>query len=193
MKNNHLKQGFTLIELIVSTAIFIVVLVITMGSLLSSSNQSKKSSALRSAMDNVNFAMENMSRNIRIGTDYVCVTSSVSLPAPSNVDCLTSGSGGGALVFTPTGRGSTPRDTAYARSIRSDSTYALQRCTTSGGCIDMVAPEVNVEVLKFFVSGSDTTDTTSPSVYIIMKGTVTIKNVPTSFAIQTLAAQRSSE
>ena len=33
-------------------------------------------------------------------------------------------------------------------------------------------------------------DKTQPSVYIIMEGTVMVKGVPTSFAIQTLASQR---
>jgi hypothetical protein len=47
--------------------------------------------------------------------------------------------------------------------------------------------------LKFFVEGSSTTDTKQPSVYIIMKGTVTVKGQLTSFIMQTLASQRSTE
>jgi type II secretory pathway pseudopilin PulG len=193
---NFLKKisgGFTLIELIVATSIFIVILVMALGSLLSSSAQSKKSEALRGAMDNVNFAAENMSRNLRVGTDYNCITTSVSLPSGTTADCNLSTSGGGAIAFTPANHSATPGDTAYQRSIRSDGTYTLQRCTTSGGCVDIVGPEVNVELLKFFVSGSNAADVISPSVYIIMKGTVTVKQIPTAFTIQTLAAQRSTE
>lgn len=187
------QSGFTLIELIVATSIFVVVMLMAMSSLLGSSNQAKKSNALRTSMDNVNFALENMTRNLRTGSDYDCVTTSVLLPAVANNDCNLLSSGGGAIAFTPALHSATPRDTAYQRSARSDGTYTLQRCTTTGGCIDIVGSEVNVEILKFFVTGSDPADMITPSVYIIMKGTVLVKQVPTSFSMQTIASQRSSE
>jgi len=55
----------------------------------------------------------------------------------------------------------------------------------------MVSSDVNIERLKFFVKGAENpSENTQPSVYIIMKGTVKVKGVPTSFAVQTLASQR---
>jgi hypothetical protein len=57
----------------------------------------------------------------------------------------------------------------------------------------MVSRDVDIQTLKFFVNGTDISDQTQPSVYISIKGTVTVKGVPNTFAIQTMASQRSSE
>jgi type II secretory pathway pseudopilin PulG len=189
------EDGFTLVELMVSTSIFIVIMLMALGSLIVSSDSARKSQSLRSAMDNVSFAMEEMSRSLRVGTDYSCVSSgSVTLPASSNNDCPLSGLGGGAIVFTPADHEATPRDSAFRRNQSSPGGYySLQYCDMASGCIDITSPDVNIEVLKFFVQGSSLSDNEHPVVYIIMKGTVKVKNDFTSFAIQTVAAQRSTE
>ena len=167
-------------------------MLMALGSLVIASDSSRKSQSLRSAMDNVSFAMEDMSRSLRIGKDYSCVASggSVTLPTLSNNDCtLAANVGGGAIVFTPAGH--TTRDTAYERA--GSGPYSLQKCDTVNGCIDLTSPDVDVQVLKFFVDGSSPLDTKQPSVYIIMKGRVKVKDQYASFAIQTLASQRSAE
>jgi hypothetical protein len=126
-----------------------------------------------------------------MGTDYTCVTlgSSVSLPAGVNNDCPLTGSGGGAIVFTQA-NDVTQRNAAY-RVITVNGMGVLQRCTPA--CVDLVAPNVDVQKLTFYVNGSSTSDEVQPSVYILLKGTVTIKGVPNVFAIQTMTSQRSGE
>lgn len=183
-KNN----GFTLVELMVATSIFIVILIVIIGSLITSSDSSKKSQALRFAMDNVNFAMESMSRSIRTGTNYYCDEEIPSI-IPGSRDCP---SGDIFIAFKPQNSDSY---VAYGRVSREDedNTYTLQRCDDNGNCTDMVSSEVNVEVLKFFVKGSYLDDEIQPSVYILMKGTINIKGTPNSFSIQTMASSRTLE
>lgn len=192
-------KGFTLIEIMVATSIFMVIMLIALGALISSSDTAKKSQALRSAMDNVNFAMESMTRSLRMGTDYTCVISgdSISIPAAANANCPL---GGGAIVFTPADHiaGSPLRNAAYTLNPRGDGTFVLRRCTpnistNTTECTDMVSRDVDVQTLKFFVNGTDLSDQIQPSVYITIKGTVTVKGTPNAFAIQTMASQRSSE
>jgi prepilin-type N-terminal cleavage/methylation domain-containing protein len=197
---NKKNGGFTLIELMVATSIFTVIMLIAMGSLLIASDSARKAQSLRSAMDNVSFAVETMSRSLRVGQDYSCVDSgipsgsSLPLPNPSYHDCPLSGTGGGAIVFTPQGHGASRWDTMFKRNqLIAGGPYSLQKCDTVNGCIDITSPDVDVQTLKFFVEGSSTTDTKQPSVYIIMKGTVTVKGQLTSFIMQTLASQRSTE
>ena len=198
--------GFTLVEIMVATSIFMVIMLVALGSLITSSDTAKKAQALRTAMDNVNFALESMTRSLRMGSDYYCVASgsSVSLPVPAGIynDCPLSGSGGGAVVFTPADNppGSHPpgaRDTAYTVVQRSDGTgtFVLRRCvSTVSPCVeDMVSSNVNIEKLIFYVNGSDPTDNIQPSIYILVKGSVSVKGVPYPFNIQTIASQRSSE
>lgn len=195
-KRTKLISGFTLVELLVATSVFIVVMVMALSSLLTSSDASKKSGALSFAMDNVNFAMESMTRSIRMGKNYVCLSSgSIYLGSvASPVDCNLNTSGGTLLAFVPQEGYTDSPMIAYRRSQREDDsgTYTLERCDDSV-CSDIVASNVNIEDLKFFVNGSSTSDLIQPSVYIIIKGVINIKGEPFSFAIQTLASQRSGE
>jgi prepilin-type N-terminal cleavage/methylation domain-containing protein len=72
MKN----RGFTLVEMIVSLAIFAVVAVIAVGALLKVIDANKKAQSIQSSITNINFALESISRDIRVGTDYTCGNSS---------------------------------------------------------------------------------------------------------------------
>ncbi|MEK7586017.1 MAG: type II secretion system protein [Patescibacteria group bacterium] len=190
MRTNLSKQnGFTLVEIMVATSIFMVIMIVALGALITSSDTAKKAQALRTAMDNVSFAMESMTRSLRMGTNYTC-GNTVSLDGSSPTDCP---SGAGAVAFVPySGLGVLPRTVAYKLNQRADNTFALQRCNPT--CLDMVSSDVNVDYLKFFLNGSSSTlDTIQPSISILIRGTVTIKGQGTVFAIQTSVSQRSAE
>lgn len=196
IKNFKKTTGFTLVEIMVATSIFMIIMLVALGALISSSDTAKKSQALRTAMDNVNFAMESMTRSLRMGTDYYCVLSGSSVSLPVSIgtysDCPLSGSGGGAVVFTGA-NDTTPRNVAFTVVPRNDpnGTYVLQKC--SPDCVDLVSQDVNIEKLTFYVDGSDPSDKLQPSVYILVNGIVTIKGEKNPFSIQTMASQRSSE
>jgi prepilin-type N-terminal cleavage/methylation domain-containing protein len=73
MKTHRIHtKGFTLIEMLVSVAIFSVVMVMALGALLSLSTADRKAQALKSAVDNLDFALDSMSRSIRTGNNYHC-------------------------------------------------------------------------------------------------------------------------
>lgn len=188
INNKKNNKGFTLIELMVATSIFVVIMLSAMGALFMLMGASKNSRALRSAMDNVNFSMESMTRSIRMGTNYYCGGGVPFSDSTSSNDC----SGGDTAVsFIP----QTPSDSQFPRVAykifpRVNGTYTLQRCEGSNSCVDIVSSDVDVKKLKFFVKGSSSSDSLQASVYIIMKGTVTVQGVPTSFALQTMASQR---
>lgn len=79
MKNNFQsisylqKRGFTLLEMIVSLGIFSVVAVIAVGSLVRISGLNRQAQTLQSSMNNISFALESMSRDMRMGGQYTCV------------------------------------------------------------------------------------------------------------------------
>ncbi len=66
------NSGFTLIESMVSIAIFSIIMVIGVSALLSVSSANKKSRNLRTVIDNLNYVMEDMSRNFKLGSSYHC-------------------------------------------------------------------------------------------------------------------------
>ena len=192
-KTKKQNSGFTLIEIMVATAIFMIIMLAAIGALFVASNSAQKAKALRAAMDNVNFAMENMSRSLRVGSYYYCTTAPVNFPSSqtSYQDCDGSGgsaSGGTAIVFTPydiTGQGVPP----VAFQLSSSS---IQKVSGSQA-INITSPEVKITDLKFVVRGSGPNDGLQPSVYLIIKGSVSVRGEDTKFAIQTLASQRNAE
>ena len=158
------QGGFTLVELMVATTLFAVIMLAAMSSLFVLLDESKDSRALRVAMDNVNFAMESMTRSIRMGSDY---------------------SGGGDSFSFISQEGS---DITYRLPL--DGTSTIEKCDGLD-CVPIVSSDVKIDVLNFLINVPTAGDLLiQPSVYIMVKGTVKVKGVPTSFAIQTLASQR---
>ena len=192
MKNIKIdkKRGFTLIEIMVAMSIFMIVMLMAIGALFVTSNSAKKAKALRTAMDNVNFAMENMSRNLRMGSNFNCTSTPVSSSSLNNSMTNDCSSGNHAIIFTPYEY--SQGNLAFQLSSSSGSSKTVQK-VSSTGTIDLTSPEVNITDLKFFVSGSGLGDNPQPSVFIMMKGEIIIKNEKTNFAIQTLASQRNAE
>jgi Tfp pilus assembly protein PilW len=174
----------------ISTAIFVTIIVSAVGSLLVSNQTNKKSEQLRLAMDNVNFAIESMTRTIRMGSDYSC-GGSLSSYSPTNCE-----EGQGSIAFSPatnmTWNGSDL--ISYRVSYNSDfDVNSLERCDSgSGSCIAITSESIDIEELKFFVNGVGD-DEVQPSVLILIKGTAKVGDSSSSFAVQTLASQRSSE
>jgi prepilin-type N-terminal cleavage/methylation domain-containing protein len=66
------SRAFTLVEIIVSLAIFSVVAVVALGALVKIISANKKAQSLQSAITNLNYAMESISREMRVGKDYAC-------------------------------------------------------------------------------------------------------------------------
>lgn len=189
IKDVNKKNGFTLVELMVSMSIFMIVVLMALGALLVISNNAKKASAIQQSMDNVNFAMESMTRALRTGTNYYCISSGgVTFPSSTvTSDCVN----GVAIVFTP--QEESRQNTAY---FFDSSAHSLRKCTTDAGCIDITSSNVYVENVSFFVSGTQLPSVgeyDQPGVYIVMKGRVTSGKETAEFAIQTMASQRSTE
>ena len=158
IKNNKKTiSGFTLIELMVATSIFVIVMLAAMSSLFVLLDTAKNSRALRFAMDNVNFAMESMTRSIRMGTYYYCAENQGIINQPSNKgkNCL---NGGTAVSFYPQEK---QDRIVYKWKYETENQKVIggtiEKCD-SAGCVPIVSPDVNIEKLKFFVDGSDEND-----------------------------------
>lgn len=191
IKKIKTNKGFTLIELMVSTFIFTFIMLASMGSLLVTLDSARNSRALRFAMDNVNFAMESVTRSIRMGTHYYCASageSIIMIGQDDNYykDCKD----GTSIAFVPQKPDINYSKIGYKIHARGDGTHSVQRCEGNKSCVDIVSPDIDIEKLNFTVTGSSPSDGRQSSVYIVMKGNVLVKGVPTSFAIQTMATQR---
>ena len=86
--DNNMKKGFTLIELMVSMAIFLIVMVSIIELFGSGIKVQKKSLALQALSDNTSYAVEYMSRTIRMAKKDLNGTY---ISAGCNFETLTNG------------------------------------------------------------------------------------------------------
>ncbi len=180
IKNRN--TGFTLVELIVSLGLFTVVVMIATGAMLSLSDTNRKVRTMRIAMDNLNLALESMSREIRMGSVYTCNPSLPMVLASGGVgvDCV---SGDTSLAFL-----SQDNDTMVYSLINS----VVQRSKDGGSSFsDMTAANITIDELNFYVLGAGS-GTEHPHIIISLAGTVSDKS-STSFRIQTTVTQRQPE
>ncbi len=211
MKKQKTKKnnGFTLIELMVASSIFAIIMLISIGALLTVFGTAKNSRALRLAMDNVNYAVESMTRSIRMGTNYTCVESGSQINLNGNPDPRDCLEGGSFLAFIPQD-GSQDQRVGYQLAKISQVSSDVDNKDGGGEAVDhgknltlkrydnksnssgvpIISPDVSIQRLNFIVKGSAPDDGIQASVYIIMEGSVMVKGTPVSFSIQTMASQR---
>lgn len=67
-----ITAGFTLIEMIVSLAIFSIIITMAIGALLALISNNQRLQGEQSVMTNLTFALDSMTREIRMGYNYVC-------------------------------------------------------------------------------------------------------------------------
>ncbi len=175
---NFLKQkkGFTLVEMLVAISLFVIVVFISIGAIMSIFSANGKARASKSVVDNLNYTVENMVRNIRFGGLYHC-GSSGNLSTPANCS-----NGDTSLALRLNGN-----TIVYRRS------GARIEYSSNGGSsyVALTPPEVVITNMLFYVLGASNSDQLQPYVVIVIKGYV--GNRPTTqtvFSLQTFVSQR---
>jgi prepilin-type N-terminal cleavage/methylation domain-containing protein len=74
------NRGFTLIELMTAVSIFVIIMTISMGSITGVFEANRKSRSLKTVLNNLNLAVESMSKEMRYGKNYHCGSGTVTLP-----------------------------------------------------------------------------------------------------------------
>jgi prepilin-type N-terminal cleavage/methylation domain-containing protein len=209
-------RGFTLVELLVSAAIFSTVLIISIGALFSAQAINTRLQETQIILDGVNLATEVMSRDIRYGAEFHCESAFPLVYATSSrLGCVYPGSPGTVIVFKPAMRLSGTTDATQDRV-----SYSVQDVTyggiTRGVLIKQEYPfgaeprtfqvtpsDVNIQSLTFFTHGAHSSsgaidvgnafDYDQPTVTISISGiTVPSKTTvpPVTFNIQTSVSAR---
>ena len=172
MKN----RGFSLIEILVSVAIFSVVMVTAAGALLTTIDANHKAQAIQSVMNNLNFALESMSRAIRMSDTYHCGNLGT-LSEPRDCDL-----GDSFLAFN---RNSDNKTVYYYLS----GTQIFRE--VDGEALAISSPEITVTNLKFYVKGAGVSGDTQPRVTIVVQGYAgATEKIRTPFNLQTTISQR---
>jgi len=179
------KRAFTLIEVMVSVSIFTVVMLIATGAVFSIVEANKKTHSLKSVMTNLNFALESMARDMRVGFSYRC---------DGVGDCI---SGGSTLIYKANrdvdGDGSYNSGDANDQIEYNLSGGRLMKRVYSNGssAVPITAEEIHILDMKFYLVGSAAADGKQPKVLITIKGYAGSDQTRSDFNIQTTVSQRS--
>jgi len=189
---NASRGGYTIIETIIAVSLFIIIVMTGMGALLNANLLQQKSQNMRSVIDNLSFVMEDMSRNLRTGYNYYCITGSDVVPS---VNRPKSGQSCWGIAFEPATGGN---QWAYEIvTANSGATYYIRKSTDNGVTWVQLTPDeitINTGASGFSVFGAEPPsagDSRQPFVTIKLVGTITFKNnVVTPFSLQTSVSQR---
>lgn len=195
------QAGFTLIELMVSLSLFVIVVLAVIGSLYSVNRASQKAASMRTVLDNLNFAMDAMSRSIKTGHHLWCQPPENGVYSiTDNHNCpMGSGQAHDSLQLVNT----LGQKEIVQFRLDTDRKEIQKRTRVSetqpwGDWIAMTTPQISVETLSFYVDGANiaqgNNDFLQPSVIIVVKGSVTANDgeiIP--FSLQTVASQRAAE
>lgn len=176
----------------VAVFVFSVVMVLATGAIFSIVSANKTSQAIKSVMDNLNSALDSMSREIRYGTVYSC-DSSPDFITPSS--CPDSGDNTVfSFVARPTSIDPSGAEVIYMfKSDASLATGAIYKCyddTSPDNCLRITAPEVYITNLHFYVKGAGRNEDTQPQLLITISGYAKAGTAMSPFNIETLVSQR---
>jgi len=210
--SRRVKRGFTLVEVLVASAIITVVMIVAIGSIITMQDANRKAQAVRAIIDNLHGALENMSRKIRTGNTYHCgdpqsnytnfgsqecagegFETAMAFMATDDVD---SGANGVPTVYrmecTPLINDSAQFPDAITKSCADGQTGTITYYKEGlfNDFEPLVDPKIDVTGLRFYVRNADGTNG-YPSVLITLKGNINIErvNTPVPFNIQTTISQ----
>ena len=210
-KQQKAESGFTLIEVMIAMAIFTIVVTIGIGAVLDTITQHRNTENARGVMDNLNFIMEDMARNIRLGTDIHCalatdgvyVDPTTGAITPQNCPGTFGAVGSNKIIFKDLTRRKNITYTISAPIGTTPSQIYKQIDDTSSGSLVLGVPELitstnvkmDFQLSGFTVRGAEPTtlgtgDQAQPTVVIRLAGVMTYKGIDTKFAIQTTTAIR---
>lgn len=173
------QKAFTLVEMLIAVSLFIVIVTMSIGSLLSIFDANKRAQSSKTVVDNLNLSIENMARSVRFGKTYHCDNGIGTLTSPA--DCA------GGTRFAVNFKGST-----IVYRWNGGSGNPIERSDDGGGSYKAItSPDTVIEYVSFYVFGSTVGDTSQPYVIVVIRGYVGSK--PTSqsrFAIETIMSQR---
>ena len=175
MRKNLPSRGYTLVELIVSVAVFTVVMLVAGAAFLTLINLDRKARATNDVVTNLSYVVDSMERSIRTGTEYSCGGIGDCWSTPRDNFSFDDADG---------------RTVSYGRAVLGGKGY-VQQCI-NGTCVQLTDPRIDVSRLDFYVRGSVIGDSVQPFVIFVIRGTLTPdpRSAPVEFVTESAATQR---
>jgi hypothetical protein len=172
-------------------------MLVAVSTLLALVTANRKAQALQSVMNNLNIALDDMSRAIRMGSQYHCGSGILTATA----DCELNGDV--LFAFEPYGNKGTDNPTVYWYDAVTKALYRCRPQTPGPACssnpastdsmyVPLTASEVSIDNMRFYVAGTARGDTQQPRTVMVIQGTAAASNqkAKTTFHVQVTAVQR---
>lgn len=200
------QTGFTLIEMIVSLGVFAVVVTITTGALLMLISTNQRYQYEQNIMSNLSFAIDSMTREMRMGYNYYCVTASNASGVPFSgssgheslgtavADCSsarTVGQNVRGVSFYEGGDSVTGTSDNRIMYFYDATTQKIYRRVGDNAAQSLISDSVQITAAEFFV-----TDTAAGgrqptiTIYLKAKATEDTATPPRTYSLQTTVTQR---
>jgi len=195
------QRGFTLTEVMVSMTILATVLTIASGSFLIILNASRQAQNNLDLINNLTFAIDSMTREIRTGYGYYCADNKPSpLPKIGKRDDVQDCATGGQFLSVIEAGGT--YDTSLTKKNEGRIHYYLDsnqiirqfgdNNQNNTNALPISPKNIKISTLRFTVSGAaDRQDSVQPTVSIFLEGVIDEgKKNEVEFFIQTSVTQR---
>jgi prepilin-type N-terminal cleavage/methylation domain-containing protein len=205
-KNNFKKKtvspgqrGFTLIEMLVAVGLFSVVMLVAVSAILSIIGNNKKAQGINNVVNNLNFAIESMVRDMKTGYLYKC---GGTLPIQQDTTnlCPDSVTSRSSIEFFSTLSGApTQVQYRFIPPSGSDSTYVpghiVKTTGPTGSPVDLTSKsDVDIQSVQMYIHSpqpGDPAQPSQPSIFLVIRGKANIlENEVTEFGLQNFISQR---
>lgn len=180
------RSGMSLLEVLMSLAVFAVLVTAAASSILGSIDANQKAQSINSVMTNLTVALESMSRDIRVGSNYSL-----------NGAATPSANGSATEFYYTDDRGVKKRLFLDIDADTDRGSIQIKEVDSVDDAMLITASEVDIKELKFSLlvndssTGSDWEERRQPSVKITIVGEVRVQDrTATEFYLQTLVSQR---
>jgi prepilin-type N-terminal cleavage/methylation domain-containing protein len=192
MQYKNKRRAFTLVEMMVAIAVFSIVMVVAMSALLNVIDANNKARSIKTAINNISFALEGISKDMRMGTDYKCIDN-----GNKETKCLPDGEGNIGVKYKTSRAGG--EGFAYYKFDSNNNKIWSCLDTIGIDCANgdyfsaLTSKEVKIEKMVFYVQNTVTNLGKQPRVIITIQGKAGPDNKPqlqTDFNLQTGISQR---
>ncbi len=167
------NKGFTLVEMLVSIALFAIVLVITLGSIMTIVDVNRKSQSLTIVMNDLNFALENITRSVKTGDVQVDQSTANEIYVIEDLDNV-------------------KRHVKYRFAQNKIERSVKPEGGSWSDYVAITSDQINIDNARFIVY--DEYESLQPRVLISIAGTALVgPTVSSKFHIQTTVSQRNLE
>jgi len=176
--------------MMVAVSVFSMVMLVAVGALLTVMDANRKAHALQSVINNLNFAVESISRTARVGTTYYCYDRDPLEYLGNSIESPRDCSRGGQLIAFEAHDGD-PADLNDQVVYRLNGTR-LERSLDGGGTfVSITSSKVRINELTFYVLGSSLRDSDQPRIFMTIRGVAGVSaRSETKFDLQTTITQR---